>query len=124
MDDDAYGYMLKMPHIKPVDRQKYRKVIEMKEKYIAEIENLSRKYKVESTNIYECIKDNYDLLIKYGDISSVLSVPWLQAKRDVLIEERGEIRNKILDNINFDISGSYELIDELGWMLNIERLDR
>lgn len=96
----------------------------MKEKYIAEIEKLSRKYKLESTDVHQCIKDNYDLLIKYGDISSVLSVPWLQANRDVLIEERGEIRSKILDNINFDISESYELIDELGWMLNIERVDR
>lgn len=100
----------------------------MKEKYIAEIEKLSRKYKVESTDVHQCIKDNYDLLIKYGDISSLLHPPngvlWPTKNRDALIEDRGEIRNKILDNINFDISGSYELIDELGWMLNIERLDR
>ena len=52
MDDDAYGDMLKMPHIKPIDREKYRKIID---KLIVEeyIEKIIGDMKKEYQKIYE-----------------------------------------------------------------------
>lgn len=87
------------------------------------VESLAKKYKLDPDQVHQMIKDKYNLLLKYGDISSLLGpLPWKIKNKDILLEDREEARTEIIKGLQFDIEKRFELIDELGLFLNKERL--